>query len=147
MSVPRRPRDRVPDEKHTKLSDQRVEAILRALRAGCTRRAASAMGGIHHSTFYEWINHDPTLADAVEKAENEAEAYFTSVVTRATQDPKTWTAAAWWLERRKFADYARRERVDMTIDLRKEAERVAEELGLDPAEVLAEAEAIMRGGR
>lgn len=134
-------------ERHHKLTDQRVEAILAALRAGCTRRAASAMGGIHHCTFYEWIAADPTLSDAVEKAEAEAEAFFTQAVTRAAQDPKTWTAAAWWLERRKSTEYARRDKVEMTIDVRKEAERVAAELGLDPAEVLAEAEAIMRGGR
>jgi hypothetical protein len=51
------------------------------------------------------------------------------------------------LERRKYQDYARRDKVEMTIDVRKEAERLASELGLDPAEVLAEAEAIMRGGR
>jgi Transposase len=44
----------------------------------------------------------------------------------------TWTAAAWWLERRKHQDYGRRERVDMTIDLRREAERLAAANGLDP---------------
>ena len=68
-------------------------------------------------------------------------------MTRAAQDPKTWTAAAWWLERRKNSDYARRDKVEMTVDLRREAERLAAEQGLDPSEVLAEAEAIMRGGR
>jgi hydrogenase maturation factor len=51
------------------------------------------------------------------------------------------------LERRKNSDYARRDKVEMQIDVRKEAERLAEELGLDPAEVIAEAEAIMRGTR
>jgi len=105
------------------------------------------VGQIHHSTLYEWMANDPTLTDSIERAEAEAEAFFTAAVTRAAQDPKTWTAAAWWLERRKYADYARRDKVDMTVDLRKEAERVAADLGLDPAEVLAEAEAIMRGVR
>ena len=30
-----------------------------------------------------------------------------------------------WLERRKYADYARREKVDMSIDLRQEATKIA----------------------
>ena len=144
MTTPRRPKRPIGN---SKLTDQRVEAILSALRAGCTRRAAAAMGGIHYTTFYEWMHNDATLTNAVEIAEQEAEAFFTAAVTRAAQDPKTWTAAAWWLERRKYADYARRDKVEMTIDIRKEAERVAADLGLDPAEVLAEAEAIMRGNR
>lgn len=105
------------------------------------------MGGISRQTFYTWIDNDPTLLDSVEKAEAEAEAMFSAAVARAAQDPKTWTAAAWWLERRKYADYARRDKVEMTVDLRREAERVAADLGLDAAEVIAEAEAIMRGGR
>jgi hypothetical protein len=137
----------MPRRDQGKLTDERMGAILAALRAGCTRRAAAAVGGIHHSTFYEWINHDPTLADAVEKAEGEAEAFYTAAVAKAARDPRTWTAAAWWLERRKNSDYARRDKVEMQIDVRKEAERLAEELGLDPAEVIAEAEAIMRGTR
>lgn len=130
-----------------KQSDARVEAILNALRTGCTRRAAAAVGGIHHATLYRWMDDDATLRDAVEKAEDEAEAHFTSLVARAAADPKSWTAAAWWLERRKSGDYSRRDKVEMTIDLRKEAERIAAEDGLDAAELLAEAEAIMRGAR
>jgi hypothetical protein len=130
-----------------KMTDARVEAILAALRAGCTRRAASAAGGVHHSQLYRWMDADATLRDAVERAEDEAEARFTALVSRAAEDPKTWTAAAWWLERRKYADYSRRDKVEMTIDLRKEAERIAAEDGLDAAELLAEAEAIMRGTR
>ena len=129
------------------MTDQRVEAILAALRAGCTRRAAAAMGGIGQSTLYTWLAADGTLLESVERAEAEAEAMFSAAVARAAQDPKTWTAAAWWLERRKHMDYARRDKVEMSIDVRREAERVAAELGLDAAEVLAEAEAIMRGVR
>jgi FMN phosphatase YigB (HAD superfamily) len=105
------------------------------------------MGEISPNTFYRWLDADDTLRDSVERAESEAEAFFSAAVAKAAQDPKTWTAAAWWLERRKYQDYARRDKVEMTIDVRKEAERLATELGLDPAEVLAEAEAIMRGGR
>jgi hypothetical protein len=132
-------------ERNSKMTDARVEAILNALRQGCTRRAAAAVGGIHHSTLYEWMTNDPTLTDAVERAEGEAEATFTAIVAKASVT--SWQAGAWWLERRKYQDFARHDKVDMSIDLRKEAERLAVEQGLDPSAVIAEAEAIMRGGR
>uniref|UniRef100_A0A6M3JKW8 Putative DNA binding, helix-turn-helix domain containing protein n=1 Tax=viral metagenome TaxID=1070528 RepID=A0A6M3JKW8_9ZZZZ len=132
-------------ERNSKLTDARVEAILNALRTGCTRRAAAAVGGISHTTLYDWMNNDPTLAATIERAEGEAEATFTAIVARAA--PTSWQASAWWLERRKYQDYGRRDKVEMSIDLRKEAERIAAEMGLDPAEVLAEAEAIMRGAK
>jgi NADH/NAD ratio-sensing transcriptional regulator Rex len=38
------------------------------------------------------------------------------------------------------------EKVDMTLSVRQEAERLARELGLDPGEVIAEAEALLKGG-
>lgn len=132
-------------ERNSKMTDARVEAILSALRTGCTRRAAAAVGGIHPTTLYDWIGNDPTFLHAIERAEGEAEATFTAIVAKAAIT--SWQASAWWLERRKYQDFARREKVEMVIDLRKEAERLAAESGLDPDAVLAEAEAIMRGGR
>jgi hypothetical protein len=128
-----------------KKTPERIEAILAALRLGNTRRAAAACADVGKSAFYEWLEEDRTLADAVEKAEAEAEAFYLRAVQKAATDPKTWTAAAWWLERRKYADYGRKDKVEMTIDLRKEAERIAAEQGLDVDEVLREAEAIMAG--
>lgn len=120
----------------------REQAILDALRHGCTRRAAAAVGGIHPDTFYRMMQ-DPTFSDAVVKAEGEAEAAFTAIVADASV--KSWQAAAWWLERRKHADFAQHARIDMTVDLRAEAQRIAGADGLDPDEVLAEAERIVNG--
>jgi hypothetical protein len=146
MPEPRRKRPPSADPRY-KLTDQRIEAILAALRGGCTRRAAAAVGGVSHQTLYNWMAADLTLVDSVERAEHEAEAMFTAAVSRAAQDPKTWTAAAWWLERRKYQDYARRDKVEMTVDLRKEAEALAGELGLDPAAVMAELDSILKATR
>jgi hypothetical protein len=55
---------------------------------------------------------DGTLGTSIEKAEGEAEAVYTRIVADAAV--KNWTAAAWWLERRRPEDFARRERVEMT---------------------------------
>ena len=127
----------------SKLSEPRVQAILRALENGCTRRAAAAAGDITHQTFYNWVNADLTLMDAVVKAEQKAEQRFTEAVVAAI--PKSWQAAAWWLERRKHEDYAQRNKVE--VDLRSHVRRVAEETGLDEDTVMAEAQAILGGRR
>ena len=129
----------------SKATDPRLEACLNALRAGNTRTASATFAGISRMTLYRWLEADETFRDAVEKAEADAEVRYASQVARAATDG-TWQAAAWWLERRRHADYGRRDRVDMTMDVRREAERIAADLGLDADAVMAEAEAVLRGG-
>ena len=53
--------------------------------------------------------------------------------------------AAWWLERRRHADYAQKLRVEMKIDLKAEMAKLADEFGLDPDEALEEVTAILAG--
>lgn len=125
------------------VSDDRVERILAGLRMGMTRRAAAAYGGIHHATLYRMMADSATLATDIERAEGEAEAAYTKLVADAAAVPRNWTAAAWWLERRKSADYARHDKVDVSIDLKGEVAKLAGELGLNESEVMAEAEAIL----
>lgn len=96
----------------TKRSPEREQAILNALRLGNTRRNAAAYAEVSHETFYRWLG-DVTFRDAVEKAEADAEARFLGQIAKAAADG-TWTAAAWWLERRRHEDYRRREHLEMT---------------------------------
>lgn len=81
---------------------------MQALREGNTRRAAAALGGIGESTFQEWLHEKVGFAAAVEKAEGECEAEMVSRVRRAALGD-TWQAAAWWLERRRAADFGRKD--------------------------------------
>jgi len=119
----------------------REQALLDALKLGMTRQAASGTCDISYSTFYRMYTEDARFLEAVERAELWAEGRYTAIVARAAETQ--WQAAAWWLERRKYETFARRDRVDMTIDYRGEARRLAAEFGLDEASVLAEAEAIL----
>lgn len=97
------------------VTDESTEKLLKGLRLGMTRRAASAFAGFSRTTLYRMIDKDDgTLVTAIEKAEGEAEAEFSAIVAREAAVPKNWTAAAWWLERRHPSDYARRERVEMS---------------------------------
>ena len=63
-------------------------------------------------------------------------------VAKAAQDG-TWQAA-WWLERRRPDDYGRRDRVDVTV--RQQVQKLAAQMGIDAAELIAEAEPIVSGG-
>ena len=94
-------------------SPQRETAILNALRVGNTRRAAAAAAEISEDTLARWQHADAVFRGAVEKAEADAEQRFLGNVAKAAQDG-TWTAAAWWLERRRHADYRKREGVELT---------------------------------
>lgn len=120
------------------------EAVLAALENGCTRRAAAGAGGIHHATLYRWMDGDATFRDAVEKAENVAEARATTLVVKAAYEG-TWTAAAWWLERRRPEQYGRRLAVDVSI--KDEIAKLAAEYGVDADEAIAEAERILAGAK
>lgn len=125
--------------RRTKYSPKRVELVLDALRHGNTRTAAAAAAGIARGQLYSWMERFPTFRDDVEKAEADAELAMVSKITTAAVE--SWTAAAWWLERRRPNDWGRVDRVEIT--LRQEAERLASQLGLDPAELVAEAERIV----
>jgi len=110
---------------------------LSALSAGNTRQAACFYAGISDETLANWMRRSLEFLERVKKAEADAEVRMVAQVARAAQEG-TWQAAAWWLERRRPEDYGRRDRVEVT--LRREAERLAGELGLQVDELIREAE-------
>lgn len=122
----------------------RQQAVLAALEAGCTRRAAASAADVHHTTMYRWMEADATFRTAVEKAENVAEARATTLVVKAAYEGQ-WTAAAWWLERRRPDQYGKRLSVDVSI--RDEIAKLAAEYGVDADEAMAEAERILAGAK
>lgn len=85
------------------------------------------------------------FADRVRKAEAAAEVQAVAIIRTGMLSGDT-NDAKWWLERRRPDDYARREKVDISI-ARREAEQLAAEYGLDPEVILAEAEKIVAGAR
>ena len=95
-------------------------------------------------TCYRWMD-DVAFRNEVEKAEAQAEAAYTSLVQTAALT--SWQAAAWWLERRKYMDFGRRDRVEVKIDLKAEVAKLAADLGLNEEDVLAEAEALLGSRR
>ena len=91
-----------------------VDAIVGALKAGGFLETAIAFSGVSKPTFYKWIKRGAKertgpfreLFDAVKKATATAEMSFLAVINRAGKTQ--WQAAAWILERRWPAKFARR---------------------------------------
>ncbi len=144
----------------TKRTPERERLILRALRAGATIAAAAGHAEVSQRQLYRWQVADATFRQHVEKAQAEAEVRFQAVVSDAAMGhpaeydaegvlirpevKPVWQAAAWWLERRRREDYA--QRAVLNVNLRERAQAIADELGLDVDEIMAEAERIIGDG-
>src|SRR6266446_2860070 len=89
----------------TKFSAEVQERIVEAIKAGNYLETAAQSAGVSYQTLNEWIKHGEAeskgafreFAEAVKKARAFAEARAVRVIRDAA--PKTWQAAAWWLER------------------------------------------------
>jgi hypothetical protein len=128
----------------SKYTPEAVERILGALERGATYEAAAAHAGITYETFNAWRKGFSEFSEAVKKAEAKAELHWLEQIETAAAGG-AWQAAAWRLERRYPARWGRRERVervDMTTTVRREAERLAAEVGCTADELIAEAERI-----
>lgn len=116
-------------------------AILTAIEIGASRADAAAAVGVGWSTMASWTRRNATFRAAVEKAEAAARIRMVGIVAQAAT--RTWTAAAWYLERSDPQHWGRRDRVDVAFDARREAERLASDLGgVSADELVAEAERI-----
>jgi len=130
-------RQNIMASRTNKYEPERVEKIVQALKAGNTRRCASALVGINENTFTQWMKAHLDFREQVTQAEAEAEARNVAMVAKAAAEHdvtitkhkvvkdgkgnvtceitetitrKEWDAQAaeWWLERRKPQDYGRR---------------------------------------
>jgi len=124
------PRGRPP-----KINEERIEKIANLLERGNTRRTAAHASGIGDSTLRLWLSIAREERDrleeggrprkskalylallaSVERAEAKAEARHVERIRLASEEG-TWQASAWWLERRRPQDFARRARVQVGGD-------------------------------
>ena len=118
-----------------KLDRRITDQIVVFIRAGNFTDTAARASGISPSTFYMWQQKgqaavavaDETgrrvpapdvpfveFALAVEKARAEAEATMVLRIVQAAVDPKTWQAAAWYLERVNRERWGKSTRTELT---------------------------------
>jgi hypothetical protein len=99
----------------SKLTEERQEKVLEALRAGNYLETAAAYAAISYQTLNEWRKRFPEFSEAVEKARADAEARMVAVIMKAA--PVSWQAAAWWLERSFPSRYGRCTRIDADVNV------------------------------
>jgi hypothetical protein len=137
-----------PRGRPSKYTPERVKRITAALAAGNSRKAAAAYGGITIETLCAWERQFLDFSTAVKSAEAQAEVSHVANIAQAARGG-SWQASAWWLERRRHAEWGKVDRLE--IEIRRTAERVAAATGADPdwlvkrATEIAEAES--RGER
>ncbi len=93
----------------SKYTPERAEGIVECLKIGNTRRAAALSNGVSEDTLARWLVRYAAFADAVKRAEAEAEAEMVKLVRAAA--PDSWQAAAWYLERKQPRDWGRKDTV------------------------------------
>lgn len=102
----------------TKRTARNAERICEMLSQGNSRKTAYVGAGISESTFLDWVREDAGFRARVETAEEAAIANLLEEVRAASRDREgkrgDWKAAAWILERRRPADFGRRQRIDIT---------------------------------
>lgn len=139
----------------TKLTPEIAVGILTLIKNAVHPVAAAEAFGVARSTYYGWIERglgiDPVrpmepiyaeFADAVAQAEAQAES---TLVGMAIAKVRTTGDAVMLLERRFQERWQKRE--EITVNFRREAEKLAAETGLDPEELMAEAERIFAAAR
>jgi hypothetical protein len=139
----------------TKLTPESQATITSSIADGLPFRVACQRAGISMVTFESWRRRGERdrqgiffdFRIAVKKAEADAIARNVGIIQQAATDG-TWTASAWWLERRYPEEWGRREHVtvvnrDALIDA--EVERLRAEFPDVPSErIVAFADQVKR---
>lgn len=109
--------------KDGRLNPVLVEAIESALIAGNSDKTTCDLVGISHDCFFRWLRegqeddapeYKRSFYDRIRKAQAQCINRNVLVIQQASR--KNWTAAAWFLERKKPEDWARRDRIALGGD-------------------------------
>jgi hypothetical protein len=120
------------------------KGIVDNLRIGCSRTTAAELAGIDRHTLNAWCaRYLPFRADvqaAIASCKRTASATIRTAILGGDTN-----AAFRYLGLQEREEWREIKELSLTIELRKKAERIADELGLSVDEVIAEAEAVATG--
>ena len=101
----------VPVGRRSKLNPQVVVKAAELVALGLTYAQTADALGVGRTTFHRWRKENETFRDALKKAEAEGVAAMLGVIRVASG--KSWQAAAWFLERRHPAQWAKTENLSV----------------------------------
>lgn len=118
----------------TKLTPEIQEQIVKYIEAGSYAKYACNAVGICEWTYYNWIKRGDKALELEDKGGNVplpekkfsqfsqsikkavATAVIRNILIIQKAAPKTWQAAAWWLERTHYKDYGVKKQIGGTGD-------------------------------
>lgn len=112
----------------SKYTPETVKKILDALAAGNTRKASAQYAGVGENTLGDWLRRYRDFRDAALQAEGQAEVSHVANIMQAARSGSVM-ASMFWLERRRFSDWGKIDRLEVTV--RAAAEAIAGQTGAD----------------
>lgn len=130
------------------MSEARTELALECLAQGMTREATAGMCGVTRVTLWNWYK-DPEFAKLAEQAEGRAEAMYTAKLTQLASQGNV-QAIMFWLERRRYKVFGKKDEVRVAVEVRQVAEEIAamladHESDVDIDALMIEAERLASG--
>jgi hypothetical protein len=92
-----------------KYTPELIEQLIKYIEAGNYYKTACEAVGLGESTFYEWLKEKPEFLESIKKAEAQAIVRNLTIIQLAAK--KNWQAAAWFLERKDFKNWGKKELV------------------------------------
>jgi hypothetical protein len=97
----------------SKFTDERGVRLLAALRAGNTRKASCLYAGVNEDSLERWLRHSADFAEALTRAEAEAEVALVAFVRQAAHTD--WRAGMEFLSRRWPETWDRHYHIDFEL--------------------------------
>jgi transposase len=123
----------------TKFNTETCTQIIKLLEQGNYRKTAAALAGVDESTFYKWIKRGEEaksgkhfqFIQSVKRAEEKAKAYHLQQIRKASEKG-SWQASAWYLERKHYKEWGRKQQIDMAADVKNKIEGKVDVVYNDP---------------
>jgi hypothetical protein len=127
-----------------KYNAARHKAICDDLRLGCSRTTAAELAGINRHTLTDWCERYPTFSADVDAAIASCKSTASRTIRQAILKGDVQSAFR-YLALQERDEWQERKQLDIAIEFRKKAERMADALGIPADDLIHEAEAIAAG--
>lgn len=103
-----------------KLTSEYVKRAIQLKKGGANHKDIAAALGVCPQTFSRWINQPKTenqreLCEGLKKAEADYKNALLAIIAKSAET-RDWKAAAWLLERKYPAEYARQDRIQAQVE-------------------------------